>query len=30
MGLSATDFRNLREELVKLRSNLSKYETEKA
>jgi DNA-binding MarR family transcriptional regulator len=30
MGLSATDFRNLREELVKLRSNLSKCETEKA
>src|SRR5215470_15668026 len=30
MGLSATDFRNLREDLVKLRSNLSKYETEKA
>src|SRR5262245_52480967 len=30
MGLSATNFRTLREELVKLRSNLSKYETEKA
>jgi len=30
MGLSATDFQNLREELVKLRTNLSDSETEKS
>ncbi|MEP6830098.1 MAG: MarR family transcriptional regulator [Rhizomicrobium sp.] len=30
MGLNATDFQNLREDLVKLRTNLSKFETEKS
>jgi DNA-binding MarR family transcriptional regulator len=30
MGLSATDFQNLREELVKLRTNLSDSETGKS